>query len=81
MFDRINPKNIIKYLDMRGIPHRDALEVNIKPINVHKLPQRHSCQYGNAIRNLNKLEKRNSKKMERVASLVEAYGGKIRVNE
>ena len=30
MLDSINPKNIIKYLDMRKIPHRDAFEKTIK---------------------------------------------------
>ena len=30
MLDTINPKNIIKYLDMRGISHREPSIVNIK---------------------------------------------------
>lgn len=25
MLDKVNPKNIIKYLDMRKIPHRDKV--------------------------------------------------------
>ena len=29
MLDSVNPKNIIKYLDMRRIPHRDSLEINV----------------------------------------------------
>ena len=29
MLDHVNPKNIIKYLDMRRIPHRDSLEINV----------------------------------------------------
>ena len=33
MLDHLNPKNIIKYLDMRGISHRDpaTIKVEIKP--------------------------------------------------
>ncbi len=30
MLDGINPKNIIKYLDMRGIQHRDPSVINVK---------------------------------------------------
>jgi len=29
MFDQLNPKNIIKYLDMRGIVHREPSIVNV----------------------------------------------------
>jgi len=28
VLDGLNPKNLIKYLDMRHIPHREALQVN-----------------------------------------------------
>ena len=33
MFDQLNPKNIVKYLDMRGIKHREPanLVVKVKP--------------------------------------------------
>ena len=33
MLDSVNPKNIIKYLDMRGIPHREPanIVVRVKP--------------------------------------------------
>lgn len=27
--DRLNPDNIIKYLDIRHIPHREALQINL----------------------------------------------------
>ena len=30
MFDHVNPKNIIKYLDMRGIPHREPANITVK---------------------------------------------------
>ncbi|MBO6256277.1 MAG: hypothetical protein J6O49_21965 [Bacteroidaceae bacterium] len=29
MLDSVNPKNIVKYLDMRNINHRDGVEINI----------------------------------------------------
>lgn len=29
MLDNVNPKNIVKYLDMRKINHRDALNINV----------------------------------------------------
>ena len=34
MLDHVNPKNIIKYLDMRRIPHRDSLEINVSEVNL-----------------------------------------------
>ena len=30
MLDHVNPKNIIKYLDMRGIPHREPANITVK---------------------------------------------------
>ena len=30
MLDNLNPKNIIKYLDMRGIPHREPANITVK---------------------------------------------------
>ena len=30
MLDNLNPKNIIKYLDMRGISHRDPANISIQ---------------------------------------------------
>jgi len=30
MLDSVNPKNIIKYLDMRGIPHREPANIVVK---------------------------------------------------
>ena len=45
MLDHINPKNIIKYLDMRGIPHREPanITVKVKP-NASGLKLRHSLK-------------------------------------
>lgn len=81
MLDHVNPKNIIKYLDMRGIPHRDALEVNVKPINVASLPDRHSRRYGDAIRKLRYLEHHNQKKLNRIHMLMSEYNGKMSMTE
>ena len=30
MLDSLNPKNIIKYIDMRGIPHREPANITVK---------------------------------------------------
>ena len=45
MLDTINPKNIIKYLDMRGIPHREPanIVVKVKP-DASGLKLRHSLK-------------------------------------
>jgi hypothetical protein len=49
MFDKLNPKNIIKYLDMRGISHREPanITVRVKPDASGK-KLRHSLQRVNA---------------------------------
>jgi len=45
MFDHLNPKNIIKYLDMRGIAHRAPanIVVKVKP-DASGLKLRHSLK-------------------------------------
>ena len=45
MLDNLNPKNIIKYLDMRGISHRDPanIVVKVKP-DASGLKLRHSLK-------------------------------------
>jgi hypothetical protein len=45
MLDHLNPKNIIKYLDMRGIDHREPanLIVKVKP-DASGLKLRHSLK-------------------------------------
>ena len=45
MLDNLNPKNIIKYLDMRGIAHRDPanIVVKVKP-DASGLKLRHSLK-------------------------------------
>ena len=45
MLDSLNPKNIIKYLDMQGIPHREPanIVVKVKP-DASGLKLRHSLK-------------------------------------
>ena len=45
MLDNLNPKNIIKYLDMRGIAHREPVNivVKVKP-DASGLKLRHSLK-------------------------------------
>ena len=45
MLDNLNPKNIIKYLDMRGIAHRDPANIvfKVKP-DASGLKLRHSLK-------------------------------------
>lgn len=45
MLDHINPKNIVKYLDMRGIAHREPanIVVKVKP-DASGLKLRHSLR-------------------------------------
>lgn len=37
MLDKVNPKNIIKYLDMRKIPHRDKIITKIADVDKKRL--------------------------------------------
>ena len=46
MLDSVNPKNIIKYLDMRGIQHREPSVVNLKVCRSRSTPHlRHKIRY------------------------------------
>ena len=46
MLDSVNPKNIIKYLDMRGIQHREPSVVNLKVGSSRSTPRlRHKIRY------------------------------------
>ena len=47
MLDSVNPKNIIKYLDMRGIVHREP-----SIVNVTLKRSKQSCGIRHKIRNL-----------------------------
>lgn len=55
MLDHINPKTLIKYLDMRGISHRDALNVTFN-----------MCD-----KSVWWKEKANKRKIERIVKLAE----------
>lgn len=45
MFDNLNPKNIIKYLDMRGIQHREPAKIAVKVTpNASGLKLRHALK-------------------------------------
>ena len=37
MLDKVNPKNIIKYLDTRKIPHRDKIVTKIADVDKKRL--------------------------------------------
>ena len=70
MLDSINPKNIIKYLDMRKIPHRDALEINVTDCTV-KLTGRASKQQDSIRHGLYNMNQRNKKKLNRALELLD----------
>lgn len=42
MLDSVNPKNIVKYLDMRMINHRDAPQITICNCEKQKLGERNT---------------------------------------
>ena len=70
MLDSVNPKNIIKYLDMRKIPHRDALEINVTDFHV-KLTGRASKQQDSIRHGLYNMNQRNKKKLNRALELLD----------
>lgn len=80
MLDHVNPKNIIKYLDMRGIPHRDALNVTVKTIDVDSLKSVYPTMRKKALKKLYDLETRNTKKILRNREMMPAYNGKVTLN-
>ena len=70
MLDSVNPKNIIKYLDMRLIPHREALEINVTDCTV-KLTGRASKQQDGIRHGLYNMNQRNKKKLNRALELLD----------
>ena len=74
MFDQLNPKNIIKYLDMRKIPHREALEINVTDCTV-KLTGRASKQQDGIRHGLYNMNQRNKKKLNRALELLDNMKG------
>ena len=75
MLDSVNPKNIIKYLDMRKIPHRDALEINVTDCTV-KLTGRASKQQDSIRHGLYNMNQRNKRKLNRALELLDNYNSK-----
>ena len=71
MLDHLNPKNIIKYLDMRGINHRDALEINVTDCTV-KLTGRASKQQDSIRHGLYNMNQRNKKKLNRALEVLDS---------
>ena len=70
MLDHVNPKNIVKYLDMRRINHRDALEINVTDCTV-KLTGRASKQQDGIRHGLYNMNQRNKKKLNRALELLD----------
>ena len=70
MLDSINPKNIVKYLDMRKIPHRDSLEINVTDCTV-KLTGRASKQQDSIRHGLYNMNQRNKNKLNRALELLD----------
>ena len=44
MLDKVNPKNIIKYLDMRKIPHRDKVVTKMREPDKKRLHNHYQNQ-------------------------------------
>lgn len=67
MLDSVNPKNIIKYLDMRAIPHREAVKINVTRMDVEVK--------GGVRKYMKRILERNRKKVTRAQKLMEQYYG------
>ena len=70
MLDHVNPKNIIKYLDMRRIPHRDGLEITVTENKV-RLSGKASPEADKVRRGLYNSNKRNRIKLNRALELLD----------
>ena len=70
MLDSVNPKNIIKYLDMRRIPHRDSLEITVTENKV-RLSGKASPEADKVRRGLYNSNKRNRIKLNRALELLD----------
>lgn len=77
MLDSINPKNIIKYLDQRKIPHRDALQINVKTIDGCLPPKTCKNKRSRAINGLYEAASRANHKLARARELLEQYGANV----
>ena len=68
MLDSVNPKNIIKYLDMRRIPHRDSLEINVSEVKVNLNHSKHIDRVKHGLYQANVT---NRKKLNRALELLD----------
>ena len=68
MLDHVNPKNIIKYLDMRRIPHRDSLEINVSEVKVNLNHSKHIDRVKHGLYQANVT---NRKKLNRALELLD----------
>ena len=58
MLDGINPKNLIKYLDMRGVNHREAPQINIYECQKQELGKRNKRKLDRCLRILDSMNKK-----------------------
>ena len=58
MLDNINPKNLVKYLDMRGVNHREAPQINIYECKKQELGKRNRRQLDRCLRILDSMNKK-----------------------
>lgn len=55
MLDNINPKNLVNYLDMRGINHREAPQINIYECQKQGLGKRNKRKLDRCLRILDSM--------------------------
>lgn len=58
MLDNINPKNLVKYLDMRGVNHREAPQINIYECQKQELGKRNKRKLDRCLRILDSMNKK-----------------------
>ena len=58
MLNGINPKNLVKYLDMRGVNHREAPQINIYECQKQELGKRNKRKLDRCLRILDSMNKK-----------------------
>ena len=58
MLDGVNPKNLVKYLDMRGINHREAPQINIYECQKQELGKRNRRKLDRCLRIIDSMNKK-----------------------
>ena len=71
MLDHVNPKNIVKYLDMRKINHRDPIQINVTENKV-RLSGRATPEADKVRHGLYNSNQRNRKKLNRALELLDS---------